>query len=254
MALENRLRIALKKLIAKNGLTYAELADRMRVSESSVKRMMTTKTIKIEEFENCCKCLNTSPYEAFLFAFQDGQAFDELTYEQEDFLCRNPTLDYIFLKLAIGFSREAIEEQLDLLPAKMQSYLKKIERYGLVRLTNNGLVVMKRGPFKWVKNGPFEKNFGKSFPKYALKRALDLVDKENENFFLKSFEIYLTSEGNELLIRDIEDLIEEHKKKARLELSVQGLKQMKPYSFVVAIEQIELWNAIYRDRSGQQSE
>lgn len=221
------------------------MADRMGTSESSVKRSMTRKKMTIGEFELYSKALNLNPYDVFLAAHDGIKHLDELTVEQEDFLCRNPTLDYIFLKLSFGFSPKSLMSELDLTADAFKKLLKKIERYELIKITRlNEIVLLKRTPFKWIKNGPLEKNFGVVFPTFLLKHFSDDIQGSIEKESVRAFEIYLKKETFFEFKEEQNRLIEKYRRKCRIEMSLERIEDLKPYSFLIASDQLDAWKAI----------
>lgn len=250
MALEYRLRKIIKEIMSNKSVTYSQVAQRLGISESSVKRAMTKKKMTVVDFELYCKSLSLNPYDVFLAAHDNGKHVDELSFEQEDFLCRNPTLDYIFLKLGFGFSQESLRAELAITKEAFRKLLSKIERYGLLRAAGlDEVVFLKRPPFKWIKGGPFEKTFGKLFPSFVLKYFLNTLKDSTERAFLTAFEVYLKEETYAEFQAKMKSLVEEYRRKSRSEMSMVPIDNLKPYAFVLASDQVDAWREIILQRS-----
>ena len=57
MAVSVELIDALKRLLRGQGLTYRELASRIKMSEAAVKRMFSLRAMSLQRLEQLCDCL-----------------------------------------------------------------------------------------------------------------------------------------------------------------------------------------------------
>jgi transcriptional regulator with XRE-family HTH domain len=100
---------ALKRSVRARGLTYAELARRLRLSEASVKRMFSRGTFTLARIEEVLAAANLDLYDvARLTRAAGGGGAAELTHEQEAALAGDERLLAVFWLLLNGWSFEEI--------------------------------------------------------------------------------------------------------------------------------------------------
>jgi len=101
MTLRVQLVEALKRVLKAQGLTYAMLAERIGMSEASVKRMFSDQSIRLERLEQICEALNMGLAELAAEAEQRRPALAELSEAQEQALVDDPLL-LLTLYLAVN--------------------------------------------------------------------------------------------------------------------------------------------------------
>ena len=101
---------ALKRSVRARGLTYAELARRLRLSEASVKRMFSRGTFTLARIEEVLAAANLDLYDVARLTRGKGNGAVELTQEQEAGLAGDERLLAVFWLLLNGWSFEEILE------------------------------------------------------------------------------------------------------------------------------------------------
>src|SRR5215216_119030 len=86
---------ALKKSVRARGLTYAELARRLRLSEASIKRMFSRGTFTLARIEEVLAAVDLDLYEVARMT-RAGARGTELTHEQEVGLAKEERLLAVF--------------------------------------------------------------------------------------------------------------------------------------------------------------
>ena len=99
---------ALKKSVRAQGLTYAELARRLRLSEASVKRMFSRGTFTLARIEEVLAAANLDLYDVARLTRGAGGGAAELSQEQEAGLAGDERLLAVFWLLLNGWSFEEI--------------------------------------------------------------------------------------------------------------------------------------------------
>src|SRR4051812_11354387 len=75
---------SLKRIMKSRSVTYAQLARQIRLSEPSVKRILSRATLTLHRLEQICLALDVSIHEVTRLAAEMGaDATDLLTLEQE---------------------------------------------------------------------------------------------------------------------------------------------------------------------------
>ena len=91
----------LKSYLKSRDITYRNLAQRLRLSESSIKRVFSEKTLSLKRLERILQSLDLDFYDlAHMSRRQDGDSAEALSSQQEERLIKNPKM-LIFLHFLI---------------------------------------------------------------------------------------------------------------------------------------------------------
>jgi transcriptional regulator with XRE-family HTH domain len=99
---------ALKKSVRARGLTYAELARRLRLSEASVKRMFSRGTFTLSRIEEVLAAVDLDLYEVARLSRNANGGAGQLTHEQEAGLAKDERLLAAFWLVLNGWTFEEI--------------------------------------------------------------------------------------------------------------------------------------------------
>lgn len=248
MVLEAKVRHVLKTILKDRGMSYRDLSVEMRVSESSVKRLMSSRKMSLNELERVCRFLDVPPNEILQLAFEARSELVSLTWEQEDFLCRNPKTDYIFLRLMFGFSPEQIAREMNLPAREFNLRVKSLERNSLVKIRRNGAIsALKRGPFSWVPDGPFEKKFKHQFFTFVSGVFARKLQAGDQNCLAHAFELYISEESGRKLVFELNEILLKYKKISKIDQAVLKTESLSPYSVCIAAGKHNSWKGMLLD-------
>jgi transcriptional regulator with XRE-family HTH domain len=124
---------ALKSLLKGRGLLYHDVADRLGVSETTVKRYLTGHSLTIEILEDLCRIVDVRLSDLLVMS-QEEPAQPVLSQEEEEFLAKDAFLAGVFYLLSRGLTPATIQRDFQLADADMNGYLTALDRLGLVRL------------------------------------------------------------------------------------------------------------------------
>jgi transcriptional regulator with XRE-family HTH domain len=123
----------LKSLLKARGFLYHDVAERMGVSEPTVKRYLTGHGLTVEILEDLCHVVDVRLSD--LLAMSQGEPErPSLSPEEEQFLVRDAFQAAVFYLLSHGFSPAAIQRDFQLTDAELNGYLTALDRLGLIRL------------------------------------------------------------------------------------------------------------------------
>jgi transcriptional regulator with XRE-family HTH domain len=194
---------ALKRTLRAKGITYRTLAERMGVSEATVKRIFHERNCKLDRLMQIC-AVSGVELENVLGSMNRGPGpASRIAAETERKLARRPSLLFVFIMLSEKFTPEAIMRAQGLSEASMFLYLRDLEELGLVAL-GAGLTarILVDTPIQWNFGGPLQPLFettNKNFIGWAIKHM------ENGASFV-SFSRRMRPETAELLRREAEEL------------------------------------------------
>jgi transcriptional regulator with XRE-family HTH domain len=124
---------ALKSLLKGRGLLYHDVAEKLGVSETTVKRYLTGHSLTVEILEDLCRVVEVRLSDLLVMSQEEPERAT-LSPEEEEFLVRDPFQAGIFYLLSHGFSPMTIQRDFQLTDAEMNGYLTALDRLGLVRL------------------------------------------------------------------------------------------------------------------------
>lgn len=126
----HRLQAALKA----HGLTYAEVADRLGVSEVTIKRVFADKDCKLSRLAEICRVTGIDLHQLI---DAEGQALPvptPLSTRQSRALANNRTLLFLFLLLLNRYTPRQLMEIYALSEARLYLYLRELETLALIQL------------------------------------------------------------------------------------------------------------------------
>jgi transcriptional regulator with XRE-family HTH domain len=160
MALSVELVDALKRCLRVQGMTYRELAVRLKLSEAAVKRMFSQRAMSLQRLEQVCDALDVGLAELSAEAARGRPAMANLSEAQEQALVDEPKL---LLALFLGINRwhqDDVLAHFDFSVAQWTALLVRLDRLGIIELMpgNRSRPLTARN-FRWRADGPMERYF-----------------------------------------------------------------------------------------------
>jgi transcriptional regulator with XRE-family HTH domain len=152
---------ALKKSVRARGLTYAELARRLRISEASVKRMFSRGTFTLARIEEVLAAVDLDLYEvARMTRGATGAA--QLSHEQEVGLAKDERLLALFWLVLNGWSFEEILGAFSITRTELTIAFARLEKLKLIEWgpRERARLLVPRD-FVWRAGGPAKKAYGR---------------------------------------------------------------------------------------------
>ena len=151
---------ALKQVLKGRGVTYSELARRLGISESSVKRLLSRGGLTMERLEQICGCLDTDFLELAKRMQREQAEPRDLTLKQEEALAEDSQLLAIAYHLINGWTPSRLRKTYGMSEAALTGPLVKLDRLGLIDLMPGGEVKVKVARnLKWRPDGPLHRRY-----------------------------------------------------------------------------------------------
>ncbi len=144
----------LKKLLKSRGLTYADLARDLGLSEASVKRVFAERSFTLDRLNEVCAVLGITFYDLAKQSRPWGDA-GFFTEEQEAELAADPKLFSFFYILFGGWAIDRIHQDFEISPTEVSRLLLRLDRLRLIELkAKNAYKPLVDRHVKWRIGGP----------------------------------------------------------------------------------------------------
>ncbi|MCX4026057.1 helix-turn-helix transcriptional regulator [Endozoicomonas sp. SM1973] len=174
----NEIIATLKKTLKAHGLTYADVAAHLHLSEASVKRLFASKQFSLDRLESVCQMMNMEIVDLISQMKQLKQAPEALTAEQETKLVSDIKLLLVAICVLNHWRFEDILNEYKYTEAELIQLLAKLDKLGIIELLpKNKIKLLVDSNFSWLENGPIKQFFLKHVKSDFFN---DQFDKPNE--------------------------------------------------------------------------
>ena len=148
---------ALKRTLKAKGLTYADVAGAIALSEASVKRMFARGDFTLQRLEEICRFARIDLTELAESAGEDTQGIAHLSVEQEEEIVSDPRLLLVAWCAVNNWTFEQIVATYALTDAECIGCLTKLDRIRIIELLpGNRIRPLLSRTFAWRAGGPIE--------------------------------------------------------------------------------------------------
>lgn len=160
MALRSELVDALKRLLKAQGLTYAALAVRLSISEPTVKRMLSKRSLTLERLEQICGVLQIGLPELAEEAQRGAPPLAELSAAQEQALVDDPALLLALYLVLNRWRSDEVMARYRFSEPEWILLLTRLDRLGIIELQpGNRARTRTARNFRWRREGPMQRFF-----------------------------------------------------------------------------------------------
>lgn len=174
MSLGMELVDALKRLLKAQGITYAMLAVRLELSEATVKRMFSQRTITLQRLEAICGVLDVGLADLAAEARGRREPLAELSEDQEKALLADPSLMLGLYLVLNRWKEDEVLARYRWTKPEWTLILARLDRLGVIELLpGNRTRARTARNFRWRRAGPMQRFFQqKLLPEY-FQQAFD---------------------------------------------------------------------------------
>lgn len=173
-AIHFELTTALKMALKSRGITYKELAERISVSEQTIKRLFRDKDCTLSRITQICDAIDLSVYDLFEFSKTQHEPQTELSAEQMLFLSEHGSHFNFLIFLISGYKPERIQETYQLSDVHLFAYMRDLDKYGLIELgANNQYRLLVEGHILMKVSGPlgkFVREYNQAFMQHVFEK------------------------------------------------------------------------------------
>lgn len=225
----------LKRALKQQGLTYAEIARRLGMSEANVKRMFAAKRFTLDRLEDICQLLQLELTDLFLLHEESRQRITQLTEEQEKELVSDDKLLLVAVSVRNRLGFEDIIRHYHISETECIRCLARLDKLKIIDLLPNNRIKLRIDEnFRWLPNGPIDRFFEQQIKNQFLKSRF--TGRQEQRLFLFGL---LGDASLEVLTKKIQALSKEftelHRQDAQL-----PLEKRHNIGFMLAIRPWEL--------------
>ncbi len=150
----------LKRELKARGLTYADVAKHLEMSEATVKRMFSTKNFTLARLDDICEFAGMEFTDLTQTLAESSTLLSQLSLEQERELVADPKLMLAMICALHNLSFEQMQEAYNFTAAEAVKALTRLDKLDLVELLPNNRIkpLVARG-FTWLAGGPIQQFF-----------------------------------------------------------------------------------------------
>jgi len=151
---------SLKRELKARGVTYADLATRINMSEASVKRMFSQKNFTLQRLDAILQATQIDFRDLALIAQDDARLISELSYAQEKEIIGDTRLFVVAVSVLNQLSLAQIVQIYTMTEADVVRCLVRLDKIGIIELLpNNRVKLLVSRTFRWIPDGPIQAHF-----------------------------------------------------------------------------------------------
>ncbi|HEY3076142.1 MAG TPA: helix-turn-helix transcriptional regulator [Burkholderiales bacterium] len=232
----------LKMHLKARGMTYADVARALKISEATVKRIFALKNCSLDRLDAICQLVQVDLAELARGMPRENRLINRLTREQEEELMSDPALLLVAICALHQMRVEEMVELYQLDEPQCVRLLLRLERIGILEVhENNRIRLGIARTFSWIPEGPIMRYVKSQLPDFFGYR----FDQAGE--LMRMISIRLSRGAQVALLQQVEQIAreysEQHNADARLPLA-----QRQPVSVLLAVRpwEPELFKALRR--------
>jgi len=151
---------ALKRLLKGQGITYAQVAAGLGLSEAGVKRMFSRRDFTLQRLEDVCRIARVDLGELARAAADEPRGLAQLSIEQERELVSDPRLMLVALCAVGNWTFEQIVDTYAIPRTECLRCLARLDRQRIIELQpGNRIRPLISRTFAWRPDGPIQRYF-----------------------------------------------------------------------------------------------
>jgi hypothetical protein len=195
---------SIKQALRTEGITYADLAQRLALSETAVKRMFSKRNFPLRRLDAICDACKLDLPTLLRYCQPEAHLKDDLSIKQERLLVQDDLLLLVALCAMNHMTADQIVSTYRVSEADVLSRLVRLDRLGILALyPRNRVRMLISRTFRWNPGGPIERLFRVHIDDFF---SADFV---RESEMLSLTNIMLSEPSRALLLRRMKSLVDE---------------------------------------------
>lgn len=223
----------IKKELKSKKMRYEELAERLGMSLSGLKKSLSSKDLSLARLQSICDVLGVSLVQVLTLA-DDSKVQDVyLTGEQETLLLKNPEIFHLYWKLRFdGMPLHQYIQKAQESREAVRARVRSLEKVGLVRINPKGdLEFSDKGMIRWNNYGPLVKHLNR---KWSSELIESILEKEDPSLVLNLALLQLSEESYAELKRELREVVDRYSTRSRQDRMLPKNEKLKKIALLVA--------------------
>jgi hypothetical protein len=151
---------SLKRQLKVRGITYADLASKIDMSEASIKRMFSQKNLTLQRLDEILKAAQLNFHDIATNLQEEPKLISRLTHAQEKEIIENPKLFIVAVSALNLIDIERMQTLYEITEADIVKCLTRLDKIGFLELLpNNRVKLLVSRTFGWIPDGPIHTYF-----------------------------------------------------------------------------------------------
>jgi arsenate reductase-like glutaredoxin family protein len=167
----------LKRELRSRGITYAQVARKLSLSEASVKRMFSRRNFTLKRLDQVCQLTQGEFSDLAQALAREEKLLSRLSLEQEKEIASSIKLFLVAVCVLNHVDPDQIVALYDISKPECIQLLVKLDRVGFIRLLpNNRIRLMVSRDFTWLPDGPIQRFFKQHAHSDFFRSSFDRTD------------------------------------------------------------------------------
>jgi DNA-binding Xre family transcriptional regulator len=151
----------LKRMLKSHGLSYADVAKQLSLSQASVKRLFSEQSFSLERLDKVCQMMEIEISDLVMEMSSHLRVMvSEISQEQEQEIADDVALLLVTVCILNRWTMEQLMEYFHFTEHQCIQHLAVLDRLKLIELLPGNKVKLRIAPnFKWLDNGPIQQFF-----------------------------------------------------------------------------------------------
>ena len=219
----------LKAHLKARGMTYADVARALKVSEATVKRIFASRNCTVERLDELCELVQVDLAELARGMPRESRLITRLTEAQEHELMSDPALLLVAVSALHQMSAADIVESFRVTEAQCVNLLLRLERIGVLELHEKNRIRLRIArTFSWIPDGPIMR--------YVKSQMSDFVYHpfSAPGELMRLISVRLSAEAQVALLRQVEQIAREYSEQHNADAHLP-LEQRPAVSVLLAV-------------------
>lgn len=147
--------VTLKKALKSHGLTYADVARSLDLTEASVKRLFSEQSLSLQRLEQICQIMDLEISDLVQLMNEQQPRLQHLTAEQEQEISKDLVLLLVTVSVLNRWTLQDIVAFYNLSEPQCIQKLAQLDRLKIIELLpKNNIKLLVATNFSWLENGP----------------------------------------------------------------------------------------------------
>jgi DNA-binding Xre family transcriptional regulator len=230
--------LALKSALKSKGLTYKDVADKLGLSEKTIKRLFRDKDCSLSRLNDICELIDLSLYDLLDFAKNYNEPLAKLSHQQLLYLGAHPFHFNFLMLLITNHDIDLIMQTYELSDVSIFRYLRDLDAQKFIELgPNNDFKLLIQGKLLMQLHGPVHQNIlekNLEFLNYVVKH-----DGEKGTQFSSAFR-YMSEHTLQAMNEDFANLSRQYRKQSYQDETFLAKDKLLPVKWTTLVSPYQI--------------